>query len=69
MRFRKTTVREKETYTSHETVFEAVCVVHTKEQGQRETDGLLPLRNAEDWKHRGLHSGGVRRRRSPLEGP
>lgn len=50
-------------------VFEAVCVIHTKEQGRRETDGLLPLRNAEDWKHRGLHSGGVRRRRSLLEGP
>lgn len=52
-----------------ESVFEAVCVIHTKEQGRRETDGLLPLRNAEDWKHRGLHSGGVRRRRSPSEGP
>lgn len=56
-------------YILSESVFEAVCVTHTEEQGQRETDGLLSLRNAKDWKHRGLHGGGVRRRRSPSEGP
>lgn len=50
-------------------------MTHTKEQGRRETDWLLSVRNAEDWKHRGLHDGragvggGVRRRRSPSRGP
>ena len=38
-------------------VFEAVCVTHTEEQGRRETDRLLSVRSAEDWKHRGLHGG------------